>query len=181
MDELWKVAFGIAGIGGIACFVLWSLYKNWLKMDIFQQMTKEQQYRLFQLFFVLSFLFALAGLAVYALIATRGGSHTEVQKILESKHAGIKEELDKESSRSQNPQEYKQFQANVEQKLATIRDAHRKNEDARSRDATKDLLRFIDTDENRKLVPASLRDKIRDDCYVPPGTPKDLITSKAEG
>ncbi|MDG4549689.1 MAG: hypothetical protein P9G45_04660 [Candidatus Contendobacter sp.] len=81
MVELWQTAFGIAGIGSIAAFVFWSLYKEWLKLPIFQQMTKEQQFRLFILFIVFAFIFALAGLGTYAYIATlRTGELNITQK-----------------------------------------------------------------------------------------------------
>lgn len=169
MDGLWKVAFGVAGIGGVVSFVLWSLYKNWLKLDIFQQMTKEQQFSLFRLFLILTFMFALAGLGVYAYVATHGSSRTEVDKILEDNHANIKSELSKASSKTQSPVEFAQFKQSVEKQLDNIREAHKNGEDARYRDNTKGLLRYIDSDDNKKLVPDSLRQRIRDECHIPLG------------
>jgi hypothetical protein len=63
--EFWKLALGIAGIGAVAAFVIWSLYKKWLSLPIFQRMEKRQQFIIFILFFTLTFLFAIGGLAAY--------------------------------------------------------------------------------------------------------------------
>lgn len=74
VEDLWKAAFGIAGLGGIASFVVWSLYRQWLQLPIFQQMTKKQQFRIFVVFLVLTFFFGLAGLGTYAYVSTTGSS-----------------------------------------------------------------------------------------------------------
>ena len=68
MGELWKLAFGIAGLGAIASFLLWSLYREWLRLSIFQRLTKQQQFSLFRLFLVLTFLFALASVLAYVVV-----------------------------------------------------------------------------------------------------------------
>lgn len=58
--ELWKVAFGSAGgVAAIGAFVMLSVYRNWLKLPIFQKTTKDQQYSLFRLMLILTFLFAV--------------------------------------------------------------------------------------------------------------------------
>jgi hypothetical protein len=44
MEDLWKVALGVAGLGALACFVFWSLYRQWLKLPIWTQMTKRHQF-----------------------------------------------------------------------------------------------------------------------------------------
>ena len=75
MQDFWKVAVSVAGVGALGAFVLWSLYKQWLKLGIFQRMTKQQQFLLFVLFLVLTFLFACAALITYAVVQT---SYSEV-------------------------------------------------------------------------------------------------------
>ena len=65
-DELWKVALGIAGLGAIGAAVFFFLYKQWLTLPIFQRMTKDQQYKLFKLFLILTFVFAIFTLVIYA-------------------------------------------------------------------------------------------------------------------
>lgn len=68
MQTFWEAALGVAGLAGVASFVLWSLYKNWLQLDIFQRMTKRQQFILFLTFFILTFLFAMAALGAWVVI-----------------------------------------------------------------------------------------------------------------
>ncbi len=67
MNEFWRIALGIAGLGAIASFLIWSLYRQWLTLPIFQTMTKRQQFILFMTFFLLTFLFGLAALTTYVL------------------------------------------------------------------------------------------------------------------
>ncbi|MDA7980486.1 MAG: hypothetical protein MPJ50_17145 [Pirellulales bacterium] len=73
MNEIWKIAVGIAGLGAIAAFVVWSLYREWLRLPIFQTLTKKQQFTLFLVFLILTFLFGIAGLGTYAFVSARNG------------------------------------------------------------------------------------------------------------
>jgi hypothetical protein len=77
MNALGEVAFGIAGVGGVAAFVLWSVYKQWLKLPIFQKMTRDQQYKLFRLFIILVFVFGIFGVAVYGYVSIARGQNKE--------------------------------------------------------------------------------------------------------
>ena len=74
MDAFWKTALSIAGIGAVVSFVIWSLYRQWLKLPIFQQLTKEQQFKLFRLFLIFTFLLALTGLVAYVYIKSNSAS-----------------------------------------------------------------------------------------------------------
>lgn len=65
MRDFWEIAFTVAGLGAVVSFVLWSLYKQWLSLPIFQRMTKKQQFSLFRLTIILTFVFAVVGLVVY--------------------------------------------------------------------------------------------------------------------
>src|SRR5262245_22127290 len=75
MEEVWKVGFATSGLGAVAAFVVWSVYRQWLRLGVFQQMTKAQQYQLFRLIIVLTFLFGLVTLAAY--IFSKGASRIE--------------------------------------------------------------------------------------------------------
>lgn len=66
LEKFWEVAVGIAGIGAISSFVLWSLYKHWLTVPALSRLTKDQIFKLFRLFLVLTFLFAIFGLIIFA-------------------------------------------------------------------------------------------------------------------
>jgi len=50
MERFWKAALGIAGIGAIGLFVFWSLYKQWLTLPIFPQLTQDQAFELLRYF-----------------------------------------------------------------------------------------------------------------------------------
>jgi hypothetical protein len=71
MQEFWKVALSMAGLSAVAAFVLWSVYKQWLRLPIFQRMTKKQQFELFRLVIVFTFVFSIAGLATYGILQWR--------------------------------------------------------------------------------------------------------------
>ena len=66
MEDLWKVALGVAGLGALACFVFWSLYRQWLKLPIWTQMTRRHQFIVIIVFLGLTFSFAVLALGVYA-------------------------------------------------------------------------------------------------------------------
>ena len=70
MNEFWQVAIGIAGLGAVATFAVWSLYREWLRLPIFQTLTKKQQFSLLRMFLILTFLFGISGLAAYVYIQT---------------------------------------------------------------------------------------------------------------
>jgi len=63
-DGFWKAALGVAGIGAIGAFVFLSLYKDWLKLQIFSQLTPEQTFWIMGLFLLLVF----AALVVMVLV-----------------------------------------------------------------------------------------------------------------
>ena len=65
METFWEAALSVAGIGAIASFVFWSLYKHWLSVPALEKLDSNQLYGLFKLFLVLTFLFAIVGLATY--------------------------------------------------------------------------------------------------------------------
>lgn len=111
MDELWKAAIGIAGLGAVASFVVWSLYKKWLSLPIFQQMTKEQQYSIFRLFLILTFLFGIAALVVYAVTRSKlneqAANQPERGEAIAPKQLGEKEEIGQSGNQLAKLENYK--------------------------------------------------------------------------
>lgn len=67
MEQFWQAALAIAGLGAIGSFVFLSLYRGWLHLGIFAQLTKGQTFTLMCLFLILTFLALLAILATYAI------------------------------------------------------------------------------------------------------------------
>ncbi|SMN11492.1 hypothetical protein SPBRAN_1773 [uncultured Candidatus Thioglobus sp.] len=106
MVELWKVAFGIAGIAAISTFVLYSLYKDWLNAPAFSTLTKAQRFSLMKMFLVLTFLFALAGLGLsaYENHKTSQASIEELKNIMQSRmEYGIQQFEQAEKDYDSNP------------------------------------------------------------------------------
>ncbi|WP_222832718.1 hypothetical protein [Pseudomonas sp. SC3(2021)] len=65
MERLWKAAFTVGGVAAIGAFVFWSLYKEWLSLPIFSQITAEQTFVVMLVFLGLTFLSLLAAFALH--------------------------------------------------------------------------------------------------------------------
>lgn len=79
MERFWKAALGVAGIGAVAYFVFYSLYKEWLTLPIFPQLTQAQAYDLMRWFLFLTFSALIVGLIAWL---RRGGSHESEEAAL---------------------------------------------------------------------------------------------------
>ena len=65
MDKFWKAALTVAGIGAVAFFVFYSLYRQWLTLPIFPQLTQSQAFTVMLVFLVLTFLALIAGVVAW--------------------------------------------------------------------------------------------------------------------
>jgi hypothetical protein len=65
MDSFWQIALGVGGVAAIGAFLFLSLYRGWLKLDIFPKLTKRQTFTVMMTFLVLVFLALIAFLLVY--------------------------------------------------------------------------------------------------------------------
>lgn len=65
MDKFWKAALSVAGIGAIAFFVFFSLYKQWLTLPIFPELTQNQAFTLMMVFLTLTFGALVVGVAAW--------------------------------------------------------------------------------------------------------------------
>ena len=57
--QLWKPALAVGGVAAIGAFVFWSLYKDWLKLDIFSRMSADQTFHIMIVFLLLVFIAAI--------------------------------------------------------------------------------------------------------------------------
>ena len=80
MDGIWKIAFGMAGLGAIVTFVM---YKRWLSSRVSGELQPTRTYRLYRLFLVLTFLAAIVGFNVY--FVERGRTQRERIHITQSR------------------------------------------------------------------------------------------------
>jgi hypothetical protein len=72
IGQLWKSAIALTGLAGVAAFVFWSLYSNWLKLPIFSQLNSGQTFVLMLVFLIVAFAALLLMLVTY--MVTRGQS-----------------------------------------------------------------------------------------------------------
>lgn len=78
--KFWQLALAVGGFGTVGAFLFWSLYKQWLNLPIFSQLTPFQTFVLFIFFLVLVFLAFIAILWVY-FYSQRPGSDTKKQRV----------------------------------------------------------------------------------------------------
>src|SRR5215470_1378465 len=65
MERFWKAAVGIGGVAAIGAFVFWSLYRDWLRLPLFSQISPHQTFQLMLIFLSLTFLSLVGMLIVY--------------------------------------------------------------------------------------------------------------------
>jgi len=80
MERFWKAALGVAGIGAVGLFVLWSLYKQWLTLPIFPQLTQEQAFQLLLCFLFLTFGSAALGIVAFVVTHNRPATDGDVPR-----------------------------------------------------------------------------------------------------
>ena len=72
MDKFWKLALGVGGLSSVGAFVFYSLYRNWLTLPIFANLSDDQTFLLMALFLIIVFLALLSLLFVYVIRRTNG-------------------------------------------------------------------------------------------------------------
>ena len=68
MEKFWKIALGVAGLGAIASFVIWSIYSDVIRLPIFSKLTKDQTFTLLVIVIIFTFLFTLTAMIIYFLL-----------------------------------------------------------------------------------------------------------------
>lgn len=67
IEKLWKPALAIGGVAAIGAFVFYSLYKQWLTLDVFSQLTADHTFIIMIVFLVLVFIVAFTMLILWFL------------------------------------------------------------------------------------------------------------------
>lgn len=70
MEKFWRAALAVAGLGAVGSFVFWGLYKQWLSLKIFANITSEHTFIIMLVFLVLTF-FALIAILITYIISTK--------------------------------------------------------------------------------------------------------------
>lgn len=122
LNDLWQVAFGVAGIGAIASFVFWSIFKGWFSLAIFQTMTRVQQYQLFRLVFILTFLFGILGLGAYIYVQTLSSTSArkEYQAYVDEIHSTNRQRITKVLSQIESGKVDAEMVAQVKEQLEDL-------------------------------------------------------------
>ena len=84
MERFWQVAISVGGLAAVSAFVLWSLYKDWLKLPIFSQLSPDHTFALMLVFLSLTFLSSMAMLAVYIRANFLSGKGTDKENTISS-------------------------------------------------------------------------------------------------
>lgn len=181
MDAFWKVAVSLAGLAGVVSFVLWSLYKRWLTVAVFSQLNSAQTYRLFRLFLILTFIFALAGFLTYLASQRRqDASSAELIDTLESrKRLGLQaiEEKRESAPTTQAGTAATQFSREYDRGMSEVIDALRKGQLNRAHEAQKQVIDKVYSKDGEILFdPVERKSFIKDYC----GGPSLLDTHKLQ-
>jgi hypothetical protein len=89
VERFWKAALGVAGLGAVAFFTFFSLYKQWLTLKIFPTLTQSQAFVLMLVFLGLTFLALLVGVIAWFRKPTRGEGGDAALHRLELTWAGV--------------------------------------------------------------------------------------------
>lgn len=83
MQAFWKAALAVGGLAAVGAFVLWSLYKQWLSLPIFSQVSPDQTFALMKIFLYLTFIaFAVCAVA-FAISKKKAASPTANSHVFE--------------------------------------------------------------------------------------------------
>ncbi len=181
MEAFWKIVVSVTGIAGVGAFVFYGLYKNWLKLPAFASLTRDQRYRLFIIFLILTFAFAVLALGLSAyegylksaqaetstreLLATLEGRYQRGHAMLE----GLKQKFVNDpktlSLISIGESEY-------ESKTAEARVALQQRQFMRFHELNKEILDFVSKIDG--MTPQERAKFIRDACELPPSEKEKL-------
>lgn len=147
MEALWKAAISITGIAGVGAFVLYALYKDWLRLEAVSTLTRPQRFSLFKFFLILTFLFGLAALALGAYQShldkqTVQTSAAELLRLLEDRHqAGLRLIVKyAESAPPEAQTELQSFKTRYEAQISAARGALANGELVRYHELNKQLI-----------------------------------------
>lgn len=60
MDKFFQAALGVGGLGTVGAAIFFGLYKQWLTLEIFSELTGDQTFTIMLVFLVLVFFCAIA-------------------------------------------------------------------------------------------------------------------------
>ena len=151
MEALWKAAISLTGVAGVGAFVLYALYKDWMRLEAVSTLTRPQRFSLFKLFLILTFLFGLAALGLGAYQShldkqAAQASAAELLRLLNDRHeAGIR--LIAEYAESAPPEEQtklQSFKTSYEAQVSAVRGALANGDLVRYHELYKQLILSVE-------------------------------------
>jgi len=158
MEAIWQAAISLTGIAGVGAFVLYALYKDWMKLPAVSTLSRQQRFSLFKLFLVLTFLFAAATLALSAYRShlekqAAQASATELRNLLDDRYKqGLRLIAEfKESSTPEGKTKLEAFEASYAAQIKATRAALAEGEMVRYHELSKQLLLTVESAEHLSL------------------------------
>ncbi len=87
MEKFWKSALAVGGVSAIGAFIFLGLYKEWLKLTIFNELSGEQTYILMIIFLVLTFCSLIA--FIFAFIKSKQDPKPSIEQNISGKGIGV--------------------------------------------------------------------------------------------
>jgi len=81
LDKFWKPALAVGGVSTIGAFIFYSLYKQWLKLEIFSKLTPNHTFIIMLLFLSFVFLIAISMLFAWFFDRTKKNPTNEKSSI----------------------------------------------------------------------------------------------------
>ena len=87
MEKFWKAALTVGGVSAIGAFIFLGLYKEWLKLTIFDDLSGDQTFILMVIFLILTFCSLLV--FIVAFIKSKQDKKPEIQQNISNKGIGV--------------------------------------------------------------------------------------------
>jgi hypothetical protein len=165
VEELWKFAIGLTGISGIGAFVLFSLYKEWIKAPVIFDLTNKQKHDLLRLFLKLTFIFAIATLlsAAYDKYISSTKESISLSQLKDSVNSSydygqriIDEKIKDPSLTNKDKGVLSGIKNNYEVEISNAKKALEDNNLSLWREKNNLIKRILGTDDSKKYLPSDL-------------------------
>lgn len=177
MDQFWNHAVEICGLSAVVSLVFLALFRQFLRLSVFKQMTEKQTFVLLLVSVILVFCFSLAGFGTYIVTRENAGSapvQTTTQEALDAFDSKEKDGLvilDEKRDHAPTPQAAQAAAKAAEvyrHGMDDIRDALKKGQINRATDALRDLIQKLHQPYiNDVFPPGELDNFIHIDASIP--------------
>lgn len=190
MDSFWKLAVSMTGISGVGSFVLYMLYKGWMHLPVLESLTKRDKFRIFCLFLVLTFLFAIATLGLGAYQEKHRGekektvqSLGELDNVLKDRYEYGERTFRKiESDPAIPPADQagiKEIHEEYSFSAKQLRNSIADGDLNRMNQHNKDIYKLLNSPKAKKVIPGSILDDLKDKAAAIPEDQRPKVRTEA--